>query len=328
LSRNIIGDITGSVFGDDSTILVDAVSNYIYGNVSASTLRTSETKIALGNGAGATNQTTGAIAIGAQAGETNQSLAISIGFGAGQGSQGFMATAVGHGAGQVSQGTYAVAIGTNTGQVSQGAYAVAIGSNAGTTNQPANSIIINAGSSALQGSAAGFFVDPVRNINGGTFLTYDTTTKEIGYSTGIRSENDINIDINLTDSTLRRWTFGEDGNLTLPNDSIVSAGGSGGLTLGGNFDVKIVADYTDNNLTWTFNGNDGSVTFPDGTVQETAWTGRNDLIGSVFADDSTLLVDAVNGAIPGYVKISDLKTALQDGAGDYAAFKAWVLANL
>jgi hypothetical protein len=36
----------------------------------------------------------------------------------------------------------------------------------------------------------------------------------------------------------------------------------------------------------------------------------------------------VSGNIPGYVKIADLKTALQDGAGDYAAFKAWVLANL
>ena len=53
-----------------------------------------------------------------------------------------------------------------------------------------------------------------------------------------------------------------------------------------------------------------------------------DLKGSVFADDSSLLVDAVNGEIPGYVKIADLKTALQDGAGEYAAFKAWVLANL
>jgi hypothetical protein len=32
----------------------------------------------------------------------------------------------------------------------------------------------------------------------------------------IRSEGDINIDINLSDSTLRRWRFGEDGDLTLP----------------------------------------------------------------------------------------------------------------
>jgi hypothetical protein len=32
----------------------------------------------------------------------------------------------------------------------------------------------------------------------------------------IKSNSNINIDINLTDSTLRRWQFGEDGNLTLP----------------------------------------------------------------------------------------------------------------
>ena len=32
----------------------------------------------------------------------------------------------------------------------------------------------------------------------------------------IRSEGDINIDINLADSTLRRWQFDEDGDLTLP----------------------------------------------------------------------------------------------------------------
>lgn len=82
----------------------------------------------------------------------------------------------------------------------------------------------------------------------------------------------------------------------------------------------------------------GDILFlPDATVnfQNVPVTNLNvtdtidgDISGSVFADDSTLLVDAVNGVIPGYVKIADLKTALQDGAGDYAAFKAWVIANL
>jgi hypothetical protein len=33
----------------------------------------------------------------------------------------------------------------------------------------------------------------------------------------IKSEGNINIDINLSDSTLRRWTFGEDGDLTFPD---------------------------------------------------------------------------------------------------------------
>lgn len=50
-----------------------------------------------------------------------------------------------------------------------------------------------------------------------------------------------------------------------------------------------------------------------------------DLSGSVYADDSTLLVDGVNGTIPGYVSIASLQAALQDGAGDYAAFKSYIL---
>jgi hypothetical protein len=86
----------------------------------------------------------------------------------------------------------------------------------------------------------------------------------------------------------------------------------------------------------TSTGNGGDVTISggtsaggvDGVVTITNAVVTGDLTGSVFADDSTVLVDGVNGTIPGYVKITDLKTALQDGAGDYAAFKAWVLANL
>jgi hypothetical protein len=36
----------------------------------------------------------------------------------------------------------------------------------------------------------------------------------------IRSEGNINIDINLSDSTLRRWTFGEDGDLKFPDATV------------------------------------------------------------------------------------------------------------
>jgi hypothetical protein len=43
----------------------------------------------------------------------------------------------------------------------------------------------------------------------------------------IRSEGNINIDINLADSTLRRWQFGEDGALTLPNGSTIGDGEAG-----------------------------------------------------------------------------------------------------
>jgi hypothetical protein len=75
-------------------------------------------------------------------------------------------------------------------------------------------------------------------------LQYNADTKEVTYSSDIRSEGDINIDINLADSTLRRWRFGEDGELTFPN-------GGGSI---GNGVLSI-----------------GNITFPNATVQTTAY---------------------------------------------------------
>lgn len=142
VGRQFYGDLNGSVFSDASTMLVDGTNGRIVGNVETPRLRTSDANITLGNGAGTTNQTSGAIAIGTQAGETNQSFAISIGAGAGQSNQGFMATAIGGVAGQVSQGTYAVAIGANAGLTSQGSIAVGIGQNAGEINQGSAGVAI------------------------------------------------------------------------------------------------------------------------------------------------------------------------------------------
>jgi hypothetical protein len=46
----------------------------------------------------------------------------------------------------------------------------------------------------------------------------------------IKSESAINIDINLSDSTLRRWRFGEDGELSAPGNITVTTDGNGTLT--------------------------------------------------------------------------------------------------
>jgi hypothetical protein len=239
ITVNPVFDLRGSVFADDSTVMVDAVSGTlrgifigsvftdsstqiidgntatVYGNIEATTLRTADTKIALGSSAGSSGQTTGAIAIGAQAGETNQGLSVAIGFGAGQGSQGFMATAVGHGAGLGSQGTYAVALGANAGQTSQsnyavaigpdagkltqGLYAVAIGRKAGETTQPAGSIVINASGGALNGSAAGLYIDPIRSTTSAARpVVYDSGTKELFYTSTLEF---INSTISTSDSS-------------------------------------------------------------------------------------------------------------------------------
>jgi len=203
IAVNPVFDLRGSVFADDSTLLVDAVSGTlrgifigsvftdsstqiidgntatVYGNIEATTLRTSEARISLGDGAG--SATAGvAIAIGQAAGSINQSYTgIGIGFTAGGTNQGTAAIGIGTQAGETDQGNYAVAIGSEAGQLQQGLYAVAIGRRAGETTQPAGSIVINASGGALNGSAAGFYVDPIRSTANGRPLMYDTSTKEL-----------------------------------------------------------------------------------------------------------------------------------------------------
>jgi hypothetical protein len=179
-------DINGSVFSDDlSTMLVDGSGGRIIGDVYTSTLRTSETKIALGSSAGLTTQGTSAVAVGNQAGQTNQGQeSVAVGSGAGNLNQDIQSVAIGNNAGAFDQGQRAVAIGSLAGSNTQGDYAVAIGNFAGGTNQPANSIVINASGVALNGSAAGFFVDPIRSTATATGpVMYNTTTKELFYNT-------------------------------------------------------------------------------------------------------------------------------------------------
>ena len=50
-----------------------------------------------------------------------------------------------------------------------------------------------------------------------------------------------------------------------------------------------------------------------------------DIKGSVFADDSTLLVDAINGIIPGYISLATLQTEAA-AATDFADFQARIAA--
>ena len=62
------GDIEGSVFGDDSTLLVDGVNNKIVGTVDTASLTVSSTNVAIGNSAGTDvgglAQGAGSVAIG------------------------------------------------------------------------------------------------------------------------------------------------------------------------------------------------------------------------------------------------------------------------
>ncbi len=201
ISVNPEHDLVGSVFGDDSTLLVDGVASRVVGPVYTSTLRTSESSIALGYQARSssnTNYSVGigwqaaltdqagyAVAIGQRAGETSQGQSsISIGPLAGQTSQGATAIAIGEYAGNTGQGTDAVAIGNLAGYTNQGANSIMIGRSAGASSSAANSIALNASGSLLNPSAAGFYVNPIRSTATATGpMMYNPTTKEVFYNT-------------------------------------------------------------------------------------------------------------------------------------------------
>lgn len=183
VSDSITFDVTylkGSVFSDTSTMVINGATGTVIGPVATSSLRTSETQIAIGYDAGATGQGGTTVAVGAFAGMTTQGVsAVAVGFNAGQTSQGTKSVAIGMISGYSLQGNYAVAIGDSAGYTNQGAQAIAIGRFAGLTSQPANSIVINASGVALNGSAAGFYVSPIREVTGPQVLYYDPTGKEI-----------------------------------------------------------------------------------------------------------------------------------------------------
>ena len=160
------GEVTGSVFGDDSTLLVDGNNNKIVGAVETSSLRTSDDAIILGNGATAGSE---AIAIGK-----------------GTAGVGDYAQAIGNNAGNSAQGVAAVAIGSQAGETSQGDKAIAIGQYAGRNNQAANSIVLNATGATLENTTAdSFVVKPIRNATMTTILGYDATSGEVTHNAAI-----------------------------------------------------------------------------------------------------------------------------------------------
>jgi hypothetical protein len=199
VSGTLRGIFIGSVFTDNSTQIIDGNTATVYGNIEATTLRTAETKIALGSNAGL-NQGNQTVAVGELAGSVDQgNRTVSIGSQAGQYRQSAYSVAIGPSSGFYEQGDSSVAIGDNAGQSSQGDYAIAVGYYAGHNNQSANSIILNASGAILNGAAAGFFVNPIRSTTSSARpVVYDTTTKELFYTSTLEF---INSTISTTDSS-------------------------------------------------------------------------------------------------------------------------------
>jgi len=258
VTGNVVGDLTGSLFSDNSTLLVDGTEGKIVGPIDTTQLRTSESEIRLGvmydfedppGGpatqtvsigafAGEIRQNTNAIAIGYIAANEDQGdHAIAIGVNSGGQRQAQYAAAFGVEAGYRDQGNRALALGYQAGAFNQGQESVAIGKGAGHTNQAANSIIINASGTNLNGAAAGFYVDPIREVTGPQVLYYDPTgTKEITWgpipSGGIgEGGGDFDFSVAADDSTLRKINSGESIKFVGTNGITTASDGEGNITI-------------------------------------------------------------------------------------------------
>lgn len=140
--------------------------------------------VAIGELAGNTGQQTCAVAVGFNCGLTSQGIgAVAIGSTAGLFTQSSYAIAIGNGAGSISQGSNAIAIGLAAGLTGQGSNSIAIGNLAGVTAQTSGSIVLNASGSALNATAAGLFVNPIRSTaTSSNALCYDSTSREVFYN--------------------------------------------------------------------------------------------------------------------------------------------------
>ena len=127
---SVNGNITAK-----NDITAEAGANFI-GSASLDVLKVSSNNISIGYRAGDTSQGADSVAIGKDAGRENQSgFAIAIGNSAGNLNQGSEGVAIGHNSGVTTQGIFAVAVGPSAGQTTQGSSAVAVGFGAGFNNQ-------------------------------------------------------------------------------------------------------------------------------------------------------------------------------------------------
>jgi hypothetical protein len=368
----LIGDMTGSVFADDSTVIVDAVNNSINAT-------TADLPIIIG---GQINPSDGGtISLGGSFGSVSyndSSGNIQI---ATTGTTSIIGAASGAiNIGTSTSGTVTIGNGTNTIDINTGSTldlsgVTVTGATFNLSGDIDNSAELDIGgtnATAVNIGRAGITTTINGTVSFASALIANNITADdsIQITTAVGSNNAITIrpqgtnnSINLTSDTINingtvGTSFTVNGVITGDIKGSIFADDSTLLvdSVNGIIPKANIQDSTNWDTAYGWGDHAGaeyltSVAFGDLTSTPSTLAGygiidaatsaqgaladsalqegdKFDVIGSVFADDSTVLVDALTGTIPGYVSIEDLKTALQDGAGDYAAFKAWVLANL
>lgn len=153
--------------------------------------------------------------------------------------------------------------------------------------------------------------DDTLSISGGNSVDLSKYTDTVfsGDYNDLTNKPTIPADVgDLTDTGNLLSGGSETGDVTFLGDVILNSGrinnsvsDGGGLQVEADTDFEIKVISGEDIAIWSFEPS-GSLQFPDATVQTTAWTGVGDLTGSVFADDSTLLVDGVAGKIRGDIE--------------------------
>lgn len=350
-----IGDMTGSVFADDSTLLVDALNGRVVGDYLNTAPDNSFFEIKSLTDTTYLEKTNGKLVINGTAADVYLTSTTDLYIGTGTTNT----VTIGH-AGNTVQlpGT----IDLNGATVNNAAFNLTgnVDATALTLGATATTVAIgHAGSTTTINGAVSFanalIANDITSDDSVTLRTDGNTSNEAINIAPQGSGNTINLvseNIRFFGPVTNKVTFsggmegdlngsvyGDDSTLLIDGvNSTISANSlSGALPAidGSNLTGVVASSIDFSNITSTPTTLAGygiidAATSAQGILAESALQEGDafDVRGSVFADDSTLLVDAVSGEIPGYVKIADLKTALQDGVGDYAAFKAWVLANL
>lgn len=331
ISSSTSFDLKGSVFADDSSLLVNAVDGLIVGNVSTASLRTSETKIALGLDAGAAG--INAIAIGEMAGQYTQgNRALAVGFQAGLSNQGVRGIAIGQAAANANQGENGIAIGETAGAGNQGINAIAIGQNAGLTSQGSQSVAIGlyagSGSQGSNGIAIGYNSAATSQGTGAIALGYTaaqvtqgTSAVSIGWSAGQTNQGAYSIAIGY-----RAGFVNQDA-----ASIVLNASGAALNTTGAGFYVNPIRStangrplmyntatnelFSSNVLEFigsTISTSDSSAVQFDGPVTfQTSITVDGNIVlkdGLYAANGTTLLIDGATGKLVGDLNGNIIKT--------------------
>ena len=187
------------------------------------TLKLTQTNVAVGKSAGATSQGLNSTAVGYLAGQT---------------SQGTNAIAVGSGAGRTSQSTNSVAVGVNAGNSGQLGGAVAVGLQSGFTTQGANSVAIgiNAGNNTQGGSAVAVGVNAGEKTQGAGAVA-------VGPNAGNETQGAFSVavgqDAGLTNQGPGSVGIGPTAGSTLQGKGCVAVGNASGRTSQGNNAVAV-----------------------------------------------------------------------------------------